>query len=51
MKTITPILHHSNLSPLVQEIANTTRERAVKYLNFSLGKSAHCPQPRCHELI
>src|SRR5207248_7308696 len=27
----------------VQDIANTTRERAVKYLNFSLGKSAHCP--------
>jgi hypothetical protein len=31
------------LSGHVQEMANTTRERAVKYLNFSLGKSAHCP--------
>ncbi len=30
------------LSGHVQEIANTTRERAVKYLNFSLGESARC---------
>ena len=28
------------LSGHVQEIANTTRERAVKYLNFSLGELA-----------
>ena len=34
------------LSGHVQEIANTTRERAVKYLNFSFGKSAHCSQAR-----
>jgi hypothetical protein len=30
------------LSGHVQEIANTTRERAVKYLNFSLGELARC---------
>ena len=46
MKTITLILH-----PFNQEIANTTRERAVKYLNFSLGNSAHCSQARRYELI
>src|SRR2546423_3099665 len=31
------------LSGHVQEIANTTHERAVKYLNFGLGTSAHSP--------
>jgi hypothetical protein len=39
------------LSGHVQEIANTTRDRAVKYLNFSLGKLGHCSQARRYELI